>query len=187
MAALFTLPLLSSLLIAQVSAHSLVKRKAAGGKLYVVSDRTSCFAVKSESTCPVSWKLPPENALKYESNVKGFPAAFSPFDSYRPSGKCRKVIKETLCSQIAPRCLPDGGKDYGDSRTKCEQLYTSTCPSSLASALKQQRYCEQNPTGGHKKSPCVSPDGPIGGVCSQPKYKVRNSSEISFLVDCWCF
>ena len=176
MAPFFTLLLLLSLLIAQVSAHSLVKRKATGDKLYVFSNRTSCVAVKSENTCPVNWTLSPEIARAYKAEVKVVPGVLSLFDIVGASDKCKEVMKETLCSQIAPRCLPDGGKDYGDSRTKCEQLYTSTCPSSLASAYKRQRYCEQNPTGRRTKSPCVSPDGPIGGACPQPKYKVRNSS-----------
>ena len=174
MAPLFSLLLLSSLLIAQVSAHSLAKRKATGDKLYVFSNRTGCVAVKSETTCPVNWKLPPEYALIYKAEVKAIPAFLNLVDMEGASDKCKEILKEILCSHITPRCLPDGGKDYGDSRTKCEQLYTSTCPSSLVSVYKQ-RFCEQIPTGRHYESPCVSPDGPIGGVCPQPKYKVRNS------------
>ena len=166
-----------ALLTAHVSAHSLVKRKVTGDKLYVLFNRSSCVTVQSDGTCPVSWNLPPEYALNYKTEVEGirFVEKILRHNLY-VGERCISVISKTLCTQIAPKCLSDGGKDYGvDARTQCQEIYdTSTCPSNLANAYKRQRLCEKNPTGKHEKAACVAPDEYIDGICPQPEYKVRN-------------
>ena len=129
-----------ALLTAHVSAHSLVKRKVTGDKLYVLFNRSSCVTVQSDDVCPVSWNLPPEYALNYKTEVEGIRLVEQLLDTLYVSGRCKSVISKTLCTQIAPKCLSDGGKDYGvDARTQCQEIYdTSTCPSNLANAYKRQ-------------------------------------------------
>ena len=164
------------LLTAHVSAHSLVKRKVTGDKLYVLFNRSSCVTVQSDDACPVSWNLPPEYALFYKTEVESIRFVKQVFDKLNVSGKCISLISKTLCTQIAPKCLSNGGKDYGvDARTQCQEIYyTSTCPSNLANAYERQRFCEKNLTGKHEKAACVAPDEHIDGICPQPEYKVRN-------------
>ena len=165
-----------ALLTAQVSAHFLVKRKVAGDKLYVLFNRSTCVTVQSDDACPVSWNLPPEYALNYKTEVETLRVLEKVLDEHHVSGRCINVFSRTFCTQIAPKCLSDGGKDFGvDARTQCQEIYdTSTCPSNIANAYKNQRYCEKIPTGKYEKAACVAPDEYIDGICPQPKYKVRN-------------
>ena len=160
-----------ALLIAQF-AHSLEKQNVTGDKLLVLFDRSSCVAVESLDGCPVSWKLPPVFALSYKNQVNRL-SFLDPFlDQYKADAKCRNAVKKSRCAQIAPKCLPDGGKDFGEARTQCQNLF-STCPSTLTNTYKSQQYCEHLPTGKHGQAACVAPYVHISGACPQPKYKVR--------------
>ena len=136
-------------------------------------NRSSCVTVQSDDICPVSWNLPPEYALNYKTEVETIRLDQQILDKLYVSRRCKSVISKTLCTQLTPKCLSDGGKDYGvDARTQCQEIYdTSTCPSNLANAYKRQRFCEKNPTGKHEKAACVAPDKHIDGICPQPEYK----------------
>lgn len=155
-----------------VSVHSLEKRKVTGDKLYVISNRSSCVTVESLDACPVSWPLPPEYAMSYKTQVNALPVLYQVLDLLEAGTKCKETFRKVLCAQIAPKCLPNGGKDFGEALSQCQDIYTSTCPSRVGSAYQNNQYCEQNPTGKHEKAACVAADGYISGACPQPKYKM---------------
>jgi hypothetical protein len=168
-----TMFLLSMLLVICLSTcHSIVKRKAPDGQLYVFSDREGCESVQSQAPCTVSWQLNSYLAKGYNQRNKIVASTIQIYKDAGYDSSCRQALQKTLCSQGIPKCSTvDGTRDYGDVQKLCDEVYRF-CPQVVVDILKKARFCQGLKTGKHSNGPCVAPSTPVTGACPQPKFKV---------------
>ena len=169
---LFFFSLLSVLCVSL--GHTVVKRKAPDGQLYVFAELDKCVSVVSEETCPVSRLLNDYYAKVYKQQNSAVKAVV---DLYRTIGipeQCTQAMRKIICSQGTPRCTSKG-VDFGDALTECRNLDDS-CPARFVRQVQKKRFCDELFTGEVAINQCVAVTTPVRGVCPQPRFKVRKRS-----------
>ena len=167
--ALFLFSLLSVLCVSL--SHTVVKRKAPDGQLYVFAKLDKCVSVESEETCPASWPLNDFYSKLYKPRNS---AVKTVVDQYRTDGipePCIEVMRKTYCSQVTPQCSSKG-VDFGDALNTCRNIDNS-CPAQFVSKLQKGGFCDKLLTGEVAFTQCVALITPVKGVCPQPRFNVR--------------
>ncbi|XP_028394913.1 uncharacterized protein LOC114519059 [Dendronephthya gigantea] len=144
--------------------HTVVKRKAPEGQLYVFSEVKGCVSVESEEPCPLTWQLNPFLAKVYRQQSEVMNTTIKFLQNSAVNDRCIQLYKNTSCSQLTPRCSADGIRNYEDKMTTCQSLHNS-CP-------KIRVNCHRLKTGKYPSLRCLSPPTSIKGVCSPPKFKM---------------
>ena len=168
--ALFFFSALLSVLCFSVC-HTVVKRKAPDGQLYVFAKLDKCVSVKSEEPCPVSWPLSDLYSKLYKQQNCAVKSVVDLYRTVRIPEQCTEAMRKTYCSQVTPRCSSKG-VDFGDALNTCRNL-DNFCSAQFVSKLQKRGSCDKLFTGEVAFTQCVAITTPVKGVCPQPRFKVR--------------